>query len=82
VDKATTIELTLLSSAANTFFVFSTEVARSLRLIASVALSLMAYDVQGRARKVDVTLPSAIFDFYLHIWNIFYFCYALLPFLK
>ena len=35
-----------------------------------------------RALKVEAENPEKVFQYYMHMWNIFYLCYALLPFLR
>jgi homogentisate phytyltransferase/homogentisate geranylgeranyltransferase len=52
------------------------------RSFVSVGLLSCAADVKRRAKHVNSTVPSQVYDYYLHIWNIFYFCYLLLPFVK
>jgi len=49
------------------------------RLFSFVMLSVFAWDVQDRAKKIEVEDTSSVFDFYMYIWKIFYACYLLLP---
>jgi len=49
------------------------------RMICSLSLILFASDVKIRAKQVDPKESKSIFQYYMHIWNIFYLCYFLLP---
>ncbi len=49
---------------------------------ASMVLSLFALDAARRGRVVDTSSPENIFSYYMYMWNIFYGCYLLLPFLN
>jgi hypothetical protein len=44
-----------------------------------VALGAMALDVRRRALVVDPEIPTDVFKYYMHLWNVFYASYALLP---
>jgi len=37
------------------------------------------HQLQARARTVDSTAPADVFAYYMHVWNVFYGCYLLLP---
>ena len=39
-------------------------------------------DVKQRAVAVDTNQPTEIFKYYMHIWNVFYGCYLLLPLVR
>lgn len=49
------------------------------RLVVATLLLGLAGDVQRRARLVDPDQPSQVFNNYMHLWQVFYACYALLP---
>jgi hypothetical protein len=51
------------------------------RLIAFVLL-LLGIDIRRRGKLIDVKEGSAAFDYYMHVWKVFYACYVMLPFLK
>ena len=44
-----------------------------------VALGAMALDVRRRALVVDPEIPTDVFKYYMHLWNVFYASYVLLP---
>ncbi len=48
----------------------------------SAILTLFAIDAARRGKVVDTTSPDNIFSYYMYMWNIFYGCYLLLPFLR
>ena len=52
------------------------------RVALASTLGLLAVDVSKRAVTVDTTKPDKIFSYYMHIWNIFYACYFLLPLVR
>ena len=52
------------------------------RVALAATLGLLAMDVAKRAVVVDTTKPDKIFSYYMHIWNIFYACYFLLPLVR
>jgi hypothetical protein len=70
--------VTLLASAAA--IVFKTYGSKSLGV--SLVLALFAADAARRGRVVDTNSPDNIFSYYMYMWNIFYGCYLLLPFLS
>ncbi|RYH16210.1 hypothetical protein EON65_30460 [archaeon] len=49
--------------------------------LVSLPLALMSLDVLVRAIGTDTQSSERIFEFYMHIWKVFYACYLLLPFL-
>jgi hypothetical protein len=55
---------------------------RTTRLAVAAVLALMARDVKVRALRVEAEDPDKVFAYYMHIWNIFYACYMLLPALR
>lgn len=60
----------------------STTVVKLYRIICATAFTLLANNVKVRAEMVDCNESKSIFQYYMHIWNIFYFCYFLLPFVR
>eukprot|EP01041_Mallomonas_annulata_P011552 gene11553-24164_t len=51
------------------------------RTVVSGSLLAFAVDVTNRAKAVDAKQSVPVFDFYMHVWKIFYACYLLLPLL-
>ena len=45
-------------------------------------LAYLGKDVRKRARDVKAEDSASVFKYYMHMWNIFYACYAILPFLR
>ena len=60
----------------------ATRTVVACRVSLAAALSLLAVDVRRRAQTVDITKPDRVFSYYMHIWNIFYACYFLLPLMR
>ena len=60
----------------------TTMTSRIAHTAVSTVLVGMAWDVQHRAQSVDPEHPKQVFAYYMHIWNIFYACYILLPLLR
>lgn len=56
--------------------------SKAAKLIISVSLALMAFDIRQRAIQVEADRSDEVFNFYMHIWNVFYRCYLLLPLIK
>ena len=52
------------------------------RVSIAVILAGFAADVRSRALTVEAEKPDKVFAYYMHIWNIFYACYLLLPMLR
>ena len=52
------------------------------RSAVSLGLLFFAIDIKNRAETVDSSISSQVYKYYLHVWNIFYLCYLLLPFVK
>ena len=52
------------------------------RLAAGGVLAYLGKDVRKRARDVKAEDSASVFKYYMHMWNIFYACYAILPFLR
>ena len=52
------------------------------RTVLGVALAALAVTVRGRARTVDAAQPKEVFSHYMHVWNVFYGCYLLLPLVR
>lgn len=59
-----------------------TKTVITCRLALATILSLFAIDVTKRAEKVDISKPDKIFSYYMHVWNIFYASYFLLPLVR
>lgn len=51
----------------------------SMKLLISILFFIMTYDVRSRAKKIEAENPDKVFSYYMHIWNIFYLCYLILP---
>jgi homogentisate phytyltransferase/homogentisate geranylgeranyltransferase len=60
----------------------SSSTVKLYRILCATSFTLLANDVKIRAEKVDYNESKSIFEYYMHIWNIFYFCYFLLPFVR
>lgn len=56
--------------------------SQGVRVALAVVLSRLAGDVQRRAELVETERPDEVFAYYMHIWNIFYACYLMLPLLR
>lgn len=54
-------------------------VTRNVRVGLAAVLALMARDVRHRALRVEAENPDKVFAYYMHVWNIFYACYLMLP---
>ena len=67
---------------AQTIIPVTTMTSRIAHTAVSTVLVGMAWDVQHRAQSVDPEQPKQVFAYYMHIWNIFYACYILLPLLR
>jgi hypothetical protein len=52
------------------------------RLLVSFVLAIFGYDVGVRALTVEAEDSTMVFDYYMHVWKIFYACYFVLPFLR
>lgn len=52
------------------------------RLVAGMVLGFLGKDVRKRASVVKPEDSASVFKYYMHLWNIFYACYAILPFLR
>eukprot|EP01038_Epipyxis_sp_PR26KG_P015086 gene15086-20299_t len=59
-----------------------TSIVLATRLLISLVLGYFAYDVQSRAVETNSQEPKAVFDYYMHIWKLFYGCYLILPFVR
>ena len=60
----------------------ATRAVAACRVALAATLGYLATDVMKRAETVDTTKPDRIFSYYMHIWNIFYACYFLLPLVR
>jgi len=81
-----TLLVSLLSATSVFSVVHASRIASSTltqvtRYIAAAMLGIFAIDLRKRALKVEAEDPDKVFSYYMHMWNIFYLCYALLPFL-
>jgi Zn-dependent protease len=56
--------------------------SRNVRVGVAAALAWMAGDVRENALMVEAEKPDKVFAYYMHVWNIFYACYFLLPALR
>jgi homogentisate phytyltransferase/homogentisate geranylgeranyltransferase len=52
------------------------------RLALGTALAALAGDVRQRASVVDPSQPKVVFEYYMHVWKVFYGCYLLLPLVR
>ncbi len=52
------------------------------RLACSVVLFALSKDVRKRASVVKPEDSDSVFKYYMQMWNIFYACYIILPFLR
>ncbi len=52
------------------------------RLIGGLSLLFFARDVFQRGKQVDADNSKNVFNYYMHIWKIFYLSYFLLPFIR
>ena len=68
-------------AAAGTVVLLS-KASQVSRIALSAILALFAVDVRSRALTVEAEQPDKVFSYYMHIWNIFYACYLLLPMAK
>lgn len=55
---------------------------KSTRIAIGSILVALAMDLIRRYKIVDKKNPESIFDCYMHVWNVFYMCYVLLPFVR
>lgn len=56
--------------------------SKGAKIIISIALAVMALDIRQKAIQVEADRSEEVFNFYMHIWNVFYGCYFLLPLTK
>ena len=52
------------------------------RVASSVVLFALSKDVKKRASVVKPEDSDSVFKYYMQMWNIFYACYIILPFLR
>ena len=69
----------LTSSISKTFTSVLQSTSSTMKLLISVIFFMMTYDVRSRAKKIEAENPDKVFSYYMHIWNIFYLCYLVLP---
>jgi homogentisate phytyltransferase / homogentisate geranylgeranyltransferase len=52
------------------------------RALSTVFFALMSQDVQRRAIHVKPEISQSIYEYYMHLWTVFYASYAVLPFIR
>ena len=52
------------------------------RFLIGFGLYFMGDDVKKKAKLVIAENSSNVFEYYMYLWNVFYLCYVILPFLK
>ena len=52
------------------------------RLVAGALLGFLGKDVRKRASVVKAEDSESVFKYYMHLWNVFYACYVIMPFLR
>lgn len=70
------------SLAATTAGSALTTATQYTRVALAVILWVLAGDVRDRALQVEAEKPDKVFAYYMHIWNIFYASYLMLPLLR
>jgi len=68
-----------LTSSISRFTSVLQSTSSTMKLLISVIFFMMTYDVRSRAKKIEADNPDKVFSYYMHIWNIFYLCYLVLP---
>lgn len=68
-----------LTSSISRFTSVLQNTSSTMKLLISVIFFMMTYDVRSRAKKIEADNPDKVFSYYMHIWNIFYLCYLVLP---
>lgn len=68
-----------LTSSISRFTSVLQSTSSIMKLLISVIFFMMTYDVRSRAKKIEADNPDKVFSYYMHIWNIFYLCYLVLP---
>jgi hypothetical protein len=66
-------------------FIRSATVSTNLliyRLVTGIGMLALGLDVRRRGKQIDVQQGKVVFDYYMHVWKIFYFCYLFLPFIR
>lgn len=79
--------LGLLSSAGIAMLRFGTMSASSVptavcRGIVGLGLLALGLDIRRRGKIIDAQEGKAVFEYYMHVWKIFYACYIMLPFIR
>ena len=67
------------SSAINGVASTLSAASRNARAGMAALLGWIAWDVRELALQVNPEDPKGVFAYYMHVWNIFYICYLLLP---
>lgn len=76
------VGLLIYTSITLTKGIDSFAAAHSPRIFVSSVLASAALEVVAREGKTNTEDPKSLFAFYMHVWNIFYACYAMLPLLQ
>jgi homogentisate phytyltransferase/homogentisate geranylgeranyltransferase len=57
----------------------STNLVRLGRVIVGIVSIVAGFSVQRKAAPVDPENPKEVYQFYMHLWKLFYFSYLVLP---
>jgi homogentisate phytyltransferase/homogentisate geranylgeranyltransferase len=60
----------------------STPVLTMCRYMVAVACLVAAQSVRQQSKVVDPSNPSQVYQYYMHLWKIFYISYLMLPFAR
>ena len=52
------------------------------RYVVAMACLLAARSVRQQSKSVDPTNPTQVYEYYMHLWKIFYMSYVMLPFAR
>ena len=76
----------LISSSAACLASLLAQPVDHVRALCRIALSggllASAVDIWRTAGSVDASRPGEVYKYYIHVWDIFYICYFLLPLLR
>jgi len=75
----TTVSSSSLLKLLNTLQLVLQNTSSNMKLFISIIFFMMTIDVRNRAKKIEAENPDKVFTYYMHIWNIFYLCYLILP---
>lgn len=70
------------TTAATTSASSSLTVVRLGRALVALSAFLAGWSVQREAAPVDPTNPKEVYEFYMHLWKLFYLSYFVLPFAR